>query len=308
MCCYHRGSFMGNSPAMTEQQLFSIKSKALFDTNAPMNENSKKEWLSSIMTMPTLFSKSGTSPTNFGASSGSSKSKKTSTKNAKLINVSQKVAPAPPATSPGAFASNPDGSGRDKPRKNSKENVPNVTEVYASGSNRDRPRRNSVGNETVPLLNLNGSAVGIAALIDRDKSEPHTHSVHNNVHNNMHPKDINKDTSKHKKKDEIPSGRIKNPSLTLNAIKSIDAASPIDAWSSQPMESRKLNITASSKESSKDMSGKSCIMSDKTQPINSGKASAALNSSNVSSKPARPKHTTNVELFEVESVEGRLDW
>jgi hypothetical protein len=235
-------------------ELFSIKSKAAYDTSVPMNESSKKAWLAAIFTAPAIAF-AGTSSSKQSATGGSMKS----AKNAKQVQVSQKSS----QKSSGTAAIDAAASGSGKPRRNSKD------------SDEADPRRSS--------KEKNG--VGIAE-VDRSGADSRKRGTKEDVA-------------------AVPSGRLKNPALTKDAIGRIEQVSPIDAWANQPMASERKT-----KPSAAVAVGIAAVTASSKYRIAAGDAGAGASGGAegiaLSGKSTKNKYSSQVEAFDASGFSGAL--
>lgn len=243
------------------QELFSVKLKPGYDTTIPMNETSKKAWLTAIFAIRPSFSD--------GAPVGGSVKK--SSKSAKQIVVSQKVSQK---SGTGTLEA-PSANNSSKPRRNSKDN--DVMDF----SDEEKPRRNSKEQ----------GHPGIAKSAAFDSSK------------------------RRGSQEPIPSGRIKNPALTKDAVGRIDQVSPIEAWQNQSVASAAASSSSSSggagvssksakKPSAAVTAGIAAVTSsmkyqigtaDRGGGMGGGDASAGI----AAGRSAKKKHYTTVEAFDM---------
>jgi hypothetical protein len=263
--CLCRKSFGGNMGGV-HQELFSVKLKPGYDTSIPMNETSKKAWLTAIFAIRPSFT---------GAPVEGSVKK--STKSAKQIVVSQKVS----QKSGTGTLEVPSANSSAKPRRNSKDN--DVMDF----SDEEKPHRNSKeqGNP--------GIAEGERGVKSSAKSAAFESS------------------KKRGREEPIPSGRIKNPALTKDAIGRIDQVSPIEAWQNQSL----ANAAASSSAGVSSKSGKkpsaavtagiAAVTSSMKYQIgtvdrSAGGASGGDASAGIAAgRSAKKKHYATVEAFDM---------
>jgi hypothetical protein len=267
-----RKSFGGNMGGV-HQELFSVKLKPGYDTTIPMNETSKKAWLTAIFSIRPSFS--GGAPVEGSV--------KKSSKSAKQIVVSQKVS----QKSGTGTLETPSANHSSKPRRNSKDN--DVMDF----SDEEKPRRNSK-EQGHP-----GIAEGERGVKSSAKSAAF-------------------DSSRRRGSQEpIPSGRIKNPALTKDAVGRIDQVSPIEAWQNQSVASAAASSSSGGSSGGAGVSSKSAKKpsaavtagiaavtssmkyqigtADRGGGVGGGDASAGI----AAGRSAKKKHYTTVEAFDM---------
>jgi hypothetical protein len=126
------GAAGGKSGKMSSVELFSLKSKADFDTSVPMNESSKKAWLTAIFTVPGA---GGVGAINDGSQSSKGMVLK-SQKSTRQIQVAPQVQSSQKSAQSGTIEAVGSGSGK-----------PSNELAIQLGAGSSRPRRNSLDKE-----------------------------------------------------------------------------------------------------------------------------------------------------------------
>lgn len=253
----------------TGAELFSVEQMKV-NTSVPLTEAKKKEWLQSIVGVPSLFrsnSKTKSEKTNNGTNNG--------TNGTPAAPISPKVKQIQVTSSKGMLSMK---SAKHTEHNNNNNNV--VSNETTGKTINDTPpansRRKSFDNEhTVHSINNNKDnnvsekannisgaylKMGIATAGERiresiklktgfssKKNTIYAENSEENYHNNVINASVshmNDGTSyKYIEPTEpvhtttatgnVPSGKIKNSNLTTSAVKQIDLVSPIDAWEKQ---------------------------------------------------------------------------
>ena len=251
----------------TGAELFSIEQMKI-NTSVPMTEAKKKEWLNSIVNVPSLFSSS---------SKNKSEKNPNNPNGAPAAPISPKVKQVQVTSSKGMLSmkannannanNNSDATGKtvnDTPPANGRRKSFDNEHTIHSANNEAH-----ANNASEKANNISGAylQMGIATAGERIRESikmktgfsSKKNAVYaegsDNYHNNVidasvkHQHDgssykyiepVESSTLHHPaatSTGNVPSGKIKNSNLTTNAVKQIDLVSPIEAWEKQPTSS-----------------------------------------------------------------------